>query len=36
MRVDEDMLQKERQKVERNLGPKNKDPWAGKKEVANR
>jgi hypothetical protein len=26
-----EMLKKERQKVETNPGPKNKEPWAGKK-----
>jgi RHS repeat-associated protein len=30
-----EMLQKERQKVETNPGPKNKEPWAGKKKDSN-
>jgi RHS repeat-associated protein len=30
-----EMLKKERQKVETNPGPKNKEPWAGKKKASN-
>ena len=30
-----EMLKKERQKVETNPGPKNKEPWAGKKKDPN-